>query len=411
MARVRQIFDDERIRNIAEAVDREFAKADIGSAILPGASVAITVGSRGVANIAEIIRAIVRNVKVRGGSPFVFPAMGSHGGATAEGQRAMLEGFGVTESFVDAPIRATMETKVIGQTPKGQDVHIDRFAAEADGIIVVGRVKPHTDFRGEYESGLMKMMAIGMGKQKGAEICHTEGFGRMAENVPAFGKVVLERASVLFGLAILENSFETTFRIEAVPKASIEKREPELLAEAKRLMPSILIPRFDILIVDRIGKDFSGEGADPNITGTYCTPYASGGPEVQRYVVLDLSEETHGNSLGVGMADFTTKRLFDKTDFDASYPNSLTSRLVKTVKMPMVLENDRLAIKAAIYTCIDIDPKAPRIVRIANTSHIDVIGVSETLLPELSDNRRIEVLDLPKELPFGIDGNLPGLNG
>ena len=406
MARLSQRFDGTRINDFDAAVDQAFARPGTGAAIRPGQSVAITAGSRGVANIAPILRAIVRNVRQRGGLPFIFPAMGSHGGATAEGQQAVLEGFGITEAFVGAPIRATMETRVIGHTPAGREVHIDRFAAEAGGVIVVGRVKPHTAFRGEYESGLMKMMAIGMGKQKGAEICHADGFGRMAEHVPAFGKVVLERAPILFGIAILENGYDDTCRIEALPRAEMAAREPGLLEQARKLMPQILVPRFDILVIDQIGKNLSGDGADPNISGTYCTPYASGGPEFQRYVILDLTEETHGNALGVGMADITTKRLYDKADFDESYPNSLTSRILHTIKMPIVMASDRLALQAAIYSCIGIDQAAPRIVRIANTSHIGTISVSEALLPELASDPRIAVLEPPAELCFDPAGNL-----
>jgi len=406
MAVVRQRFDGAAIGDIPAAISGEFTRPEIAAAIEPGMSIAITVGSRGLANLPIIVREIVGNVKKLGGVPFIFPAMGSHGSATADGQRAMLEGFGVTESAVGAPIRATMETVVVGQTSKGQDVHADRYAANADGIIVLGRVKPHTAFRGVYESGLMKMMAIGIGKQKGAEACHTEGFGKMAENVPAFGKVILERTNVLFGIAVLENAFDETARIEAIPKREIERREPELLKLAKALMPSILIPRFDVLIVDKIGKNFSGDGADPNITGTYCTPYASGGPEFERYVVLDISEETHGNSLGVGMADVTTKRLYDKTDFDASYPNALTSRVVATVKMPMVMESDKLAIQAALFTCVHADLRAPKIVRILNTSHLGDISISESLLHEAAGSDRMEVIEDAREFDFDASGNL-----
>ncbi len=406
MARVRQIFEASSVPDIPVAIDREFARPGVGERVRPGMRVAIAVGSRGLANLAEVVKAVVDHVQRRGGSPFIFPAMGSHGGATAEGQSAILESFGITERLVGAPIRSSMETRVIGHTCRGQDVHIDRMAADADGIIALNRVKPHTSFRGDYESGLMKMMAIGMGKQKGAEICHADGFPRMAENVPLFGRVVLEQAKVLFGIAILENAFDMTYRIEALPRAEIEKREPGLLLEAKSLMPSILIPRFDILIVDQIGKNFSGSGADPNITGTFSSPSLRRGPEFQRYVILDLSMETHGSAIGIGMADFTTKRLYDKTDFDATYPNSLTYRGPGSVKMPMVLASDRLAIQAAVFTCIDIAPDAVRIVRIPNTSHIDIISVSEAILPELKNNKLLELLEPPSYLPFDAEGNI-----
>jgi hypothetical protein len=407
MAKVRQLFPDQRLADVAGAVRRELARPGIGDRIRPAMRVAVTVGSRGIANLPAIVRAVVAGVKDRGGLPFVFPAMGSHGGATAQGQSALLEALGITEASVGAPIRSGMETVVVGHTERGQEVHLDRCAAEADGIIVLNRVKPHTAFRGDYESGLMKMMAIGMGNQKGAECCHAQGFARMAENIPRCGKVVLEQAGILFGLAVLENAFDTTCRIEAVPKAEIATREPELLREAKALMPRILIRRFDVLVVDRIGKNFSGSGADPNITGTYCT-YCAGadGPEFQRYVVLDLSEETHGSALGVGMADITTRRLFDQADFDACYPNSLTYREPRTVKMPMVMASDRLALQAAIFTCVDLGPEGPRIVRLANTAHIGEIQVSEALLPEVRETPGLELLEAPAELPFSAGGDL-----
>lgn len=406
MTAVRQLFDRDRVADIPAAVAGELAKERIAGAIVPGMRVAVTVGSRGIANIALVIREIVRNLKRLGAQPFIVPAMGSHGGATASGQVELIESYGVTEERIGAPIRATMETVVIGESKSGHPVHLDRFAAEADGIVVVGRVKPHTAFHGEYESGLMKMMAIGLGKQKGAEICHADGFGRMEERVRDFGSVVLARARILFGVAIVENAYDETALIEAIPRAEIISREPVLLAQARGLMPRIFCQDFDVLVVDRIGKNFSGDGADPNITGTYCTPFASGGPTFQRYVVLDISDETHGNSLGVGMADFTTRRLFEKTDFDASYPNALTSRVVKHVKMPMVLENDRLALQAALFTCVDLPPSGPRLVRIPNTLHLELIQISEALLPAAGADPRVEILEGPRELSFDEGGAL-----
>ena len=406
MATIRQRFEDNGIKDIPAIVAKEMARPEIASSIRPGMSVAITAGSRGIANMAAILKAIIAAVRDRGARPFVFPAMGSHGGATAEGQRLLLEGYGITERFVGAPVRATMETRVIGTTEDGYPVHVDRFAAEADGTIVVGRIKPHTAFHGTYESGLMKMMAIGMGKQKGAETCHAAGFGRFAHIVPSFGKIVLAKTNVLFGVGIVENSLDQTCKIEAIASSAIESREPELLVEARRLMPTIPFPDFDVLVVDTIGKNFSGDGADPNITGTYCTPYASGGPRIQRYVVLDVSEESHGNSLGVGMADVTTARLRGKTDYDAMYSNALTNRVLSNIRVPMVMKNDRLALQAAVFTCIDVDTLRPRIVRIPNTSHIGTLTVSEALLEEARGNPAVEILEPPKDLVFDQEGNL-----
>jgi hypothetical protein len=245
-----------------------------------------------------------------------------------------------------------------------------------------------------------------MGKQKGAETCHAAGFGKFAHIVPSFGRTVLANAKVLFGVGIVENSLDETYRIEAIPSAAIESREPELLAEARRLMPTIPFSEFDVLVVDTIGKNFSGDGADPNVTGTYCTPYASGGPRIQRYVVLDVSEESHGNSLGVGMADITTARLLGKTDYDAMYSNAVTNRVLNNIRIPLVMKNDRLALQAAVFTCIDIDIQRPRIVRISNTSHVGTLTISEALLEEARANPAVEVLGSPGDLVFDNEGNL-----
>jgi len=406
MATVRQLLDDRRLEDIPAAIAFELSRAEIARTIAPGMSVAITAGSRGIAHVDVIVRHIAEEVRRLGGEPFLVPAMGSHGGATTAGQLAILASYGITEDRVGAPIRATMETREIGRTADGLPVHIDRYAAEADGIVVAGRVKPHSSYRGPYESGLMKMMAIGLGKHRGAEICHAAGFGAFRQMIPAFGRTILARANVLFGVAILENAFDEAFRIEAVPRDAIEAREPELLEEARRLMPSIPFAEFDILVVDRIGKNFSGDGADPNITGTYATPYASGGPRFQRYVALGMSDESHGNGLGIGMADITTARLADALDFAAMYTNTLANRLPNVARIPMVLDTDRLALQAAVKCCLGIDLLRPRIVRIANTSRLDVLSISEPLLSVAAANPALEVLEGPSEMAFDRDGTL-----
>jgi hypothetical protein len=406
MARIEQKFVDNGLKDIPGTIAKEFAKPEIASSIKPGMTVAITAGSRGIANLAVIIKETVEQIKKLGGKPFIFPAMGSHGGATAEGQLEVLASYGVTEKTMGVPIKSSMETIVIGTTAEGKSVYLDKNASQADGVVVVGRVKPHTAFRGKYESGLMKMMVIGMGKQKGAESCHDEGFGKMAYYVEHFGDVHLAKSKILFGVAIVENAFDQTCKIEAVAKDKIKEREPVLLQEAKSLMPQILIPKFDILVVDQIGKNFSGDGADPNVTGTYCTPFASGGPEFQRYVILDLSDETHGNGIGLGMAEFTTKRAFDKFDFDASYPNGLTSTVVSVLRIPVVLKSDKEALQAALHVCTGIDKKKPKIVRIKNTSHIEEIMISEALMDEARRHPQIRIIEEPKDLDFDKDGNL-----
>jgi len=411
MARFAQEFEDTTIRDIPGAVLKELSKKDIAQTVKPGMSIAITAGSRGIANLAVIMKEVVAQLKKLGAKPFIFPAMGSHGGATAEGQATMLRGYGITEEAMGCPVKSSMETVVIGKTAEGKPVSIDKYASQADGIVVVARVKPHTAFRGKYESGLLKMLVIGMGKQKGAESCHDEGFGKMAYYVEKFADVILAKTKILFGIALVENSFDNTCHVEAVLPGHFKEREADLLVKAKEWMPRIYIPKFDILIVDQIGKNFSGDGADPNITASYCTPFASGGPEWQRYVILDLSDETHGNAIGIGMADFSTKRAFDKMDFDATYPNGYTATVTLGVKVPVILKNDELAIKSAIFVATGIDKAKPKIVRIKNTSHIEQISVSEALVDEAKKHPKMKLIEEPKELVFDKDGNLTDIGG
>jgi len=406
MARAAQLFEDNSIKDVRASVAGEFARPEISGIIKPGHTVAVTAGSRGIADIALILRETVDQLKKLGADPFLFPAMGSHGGATTEGQLQILKDYGITEQTMGVPIRASMETVVIGQTPKGKAVHLDKYAHEADGILVVGRIKPHSGFKNKYESGLLKMLVIGMGKQKGAESCHNEGWGKMAENIEAYADVILAKKNIFFGLAVVENSFDKICHVEAVPKSRFKEREEELLKMAKALMPRIYIPKFDVLVVDQIGKNFSGDGADPHITGAFATPYVSGGPEYQRFVILDVSKESHGNVAGIGMADFSTKRLFDKIDFDATYPNSITSTVPAVTDIPMILKNDKTAIQAAIHCSIDIDKSRPKIVRIKNSAHIEEILISEALVEEAKAHPKMRILEEPRELVFDTEGNL-----
>jgi hypothetical protein len=406
MVRICQKFPRPIIEDIAGRIYDEINKPEIKMIIKEGQKIAITVGSRGIRNIAQITKEIVKEVKSMGGEPFIVPAMGSHGGATTSGQLQVLTDLGITEEYINAPIKGSMEVKKIGETEDGKPVVIDKFAAEADGIIIIGRIKPHTAFRGKYESGLMKMMVIGLGKQKGADICHAEGFKYMADNMISFGNVILEKANILFGIAILENPYDETCKITALTKEEIPLEEPLLLERAKELMPKIMFESFDVLIVDEIGKNISGDGMDPNITATYCTPYASGGPEIQRVVILDLTKETHGNGFGIGMADITTKRVYEKTDFYSMYANAITNTVVHPTKMPMFLKNDREAIAAAIKTCNEIDRNKPKVVRIKNTLHMSEIYISEALLKEARENPDIEVLEEPRDFQFNDNGDL-----
>jgi len=405
---VKQIFPRPRIE--PEAIPSEMNEIlcceKFESQIKPGMRVAITAGSRGIANIALVTRSIVDFVKKQGGIPFIVPAMGSHGGANAEGQAEILASYSITEATMGCPIVSSMEVTKIGVNEEGMDVFIDKNAHAADGIIVVGRIKPHTCFRGPYESGLMKMMAIGLGKQYGAEVCHEAGFKNMAKYVPMFGRAIVKHANILFAVGLIENAFDETCKIAAMHADEIDAQEPLLLQEAFAHMPRIWVDACDVLIVDKIGKNYSGDGMDPNITGTFCSPYASGGLNAQRSCVLDLSDETHGNGIGIGMADATTKRVFEKLDLAAMYPNGITSTVISGVQIPMIMESDKETIQLCVKICNEIDKTAPRIVRISNSLHIEHIWLSESFYEEAKNHPNMVIESEPAEFDFDAEGNL-----
>ncbi|WP_409341154.1 lactate racemase domain-containing protein [Paenibacillus sp. MBLB4367] len=406
MVRIRQKFDDTVIEDPVAALQAELRKPGAIDTLKPGQQVAVAVGSRGVANIAALTKALIDAIKEAGAHPFIVPCMGSHGGATAEGQSEVLHHLGVSEESMGAPIRSSMDVVQIDQLPNGLPVYVDRIASEADAIVVINRVKPHTAFRGRIESGIMKMIAIGLGKQKGAEACHQLGFKYMAENVPAMAKLMLEKLPIKFGVALVENAYDETCRVEVLAADAIEEREPALLEEAKARLPKILFEQIDVLVIDYIGKNISGDGMDPNITGRYPTPYAHGGPDVSKMVVLDLTPETKGNANGVGTADFTTQRLVDQTNLDATYANGLTSTVCAPTKIATTLENQLYAIKAAVKTCNILDYTTCKLVRIQDTLHLGEIEISVNLLEEARRHPDIEILTEPYDLIFDSEGNL-----
>lgn len=406
MAKVRQNFDDSKIEHLGEAIKEKLQRDAIEQKIKPGMEIAIAVGSRGLDRLPEITATTVQFLKDLGAKPFIVPSMGSHGGATAEGQTEVLAHLGVTEESVGAEIRSSMEVIKLGELPNGLPVYLDKYASEADGIVVINRIKPHTAFRGPVESGIMKMIAIGLGKQKGAEATHQLGFKYMAENVPAMAKMMMERSPILFGVATLENAFDKVTQVEVLAAEEIEEKEPALQALAKQLLPKLFFEQLDVLVIDEIGKNISGDGMDPNITGRYPTPYAKGGPDVNKMVVLDLTHQTEGNANGVGTADFTTQRLVDQMDLEVTYANGLTSTVVAPTKIATTLPNDREAMKAAVKTCNILDFTTVKLVRIKNTLEIGEIEVSEALLEHVKQHENLEQISELAEPKFDENGNL-----
>lgn len=405
-----QEFKKDRIEpeRIPALVYEQLSRPEISRTVKPGMEIAITAGSRGVANVDVITKAIVDFCKEKGAKPFIVPAMGSHGGATPEGQLEVLAGFNITEETMGCPIRSSMETVLLGYSEYGKPVYQDKNAHEADGIILSCRIKPHNAFRGKYESGVLKMLVVGLGKQKGAESVHSDGMDNMARNIPANGRVALENSKILFAIPCVENAYDETALIEAIPTDQIFDREPELLKIASSNMPSILVGEADVLVVNEMGKNYSGTGVDPNISGTWSNDYVSGGLKVKRTCFLDLTDCSHGNANGMGLASIITARMFEKLDLNKIYMNSFTSTVLKSAMMPPVVANDREAIQACIRTANRIDRDHVRMVRIKNTLHIGEIMLSESYYEDVVNGKYpgLTAVSEPAELLFDEEGNL-----
>ncbi len=410
MFRAHQSFPAEKIEpaDIPAVVFREMGQEAFASKIQPGMDIAITAGSRGIRNVDSITRAIVDFVKSRGADPFIVPAMGSHGGATAEGQVEVLRSYNITEESMGCPIKSSMEVVELGKSTLGKTVYLDKNAFLSDGIIVSCRLKPHNAFRGKVESGPCKMMTVGLGKQKGAALVHADGMDHIAENIPDMAQVVLNSGKILFAIPCLENAYDETMKIEAIQPQNIIERESELLKLAFQNMPSLLVGEGDVLIVDWIGKNFSGSGVDPNITGTFSTPYAHGGIKVQRSAFLNLTAESHGNALGTGLASAITKKIFDAMDVEQMYANCITNTVISSSSIPIVLATDKEAIQFCITTCNRIDKTNPRIVRIPNSLHIADIMLSEAYYKDVQEGKYagLTATGGPEELLWDQEENL-----
>lgn len=408
MCDVHHRFDTTAVDDIPAAVSDQLSALNLGNTVLAGQTVAVTAGSRGIANIATILKSCIDHLRSLGAEPFVVPAMGSHGGGTVEGQREVLAGLGVTEDSVGAEIRATMETVVVAETELGIPVHFDRFAYEADHVLVVNRIKPHTRFIGPIESGLHKMMLIGLGKHAGAKVYHggilAHSFSEMIDSV---AHVVLKKCSVIGGLAILENAEDETALIEAVPPEQFATREPELLKLACKWLPTLPFDRADLLIVDRIGKNISGVGADANIVGRKYNDHAATADDIAdclRIFVRSLTEETHGNAAGIGMAEFTTQRCVDQIDHVKTRTNCITALHPEAAMIPITLPTDAEAVECALQTIGMIEPKDARIIQISDTLHLTRTRVSEAYFPLVEQNDRLEFVGEPYDFPIDQAG-------
>jgi hypothetical protein len=403
--KVRQSFRRESIRDIDRAIRDEPGWE--GLRLKPGARLAVAVGSRGIANLQRIVKSVIQILREKGAQPFIVPAMGSHGGATPEGQTALLASFGISESDVGCPIRSSMEVASLPAADGGIDLWMDRHAYAADGIVLINRIKPHTDFHGQYESGLVKMAVIGLGKERQASAIHRYGVHGLRELVPKAARTVFATGKIVLGLGIVENAYDETMRLAVWPGSEILRREPELLEVARANMPRLPSEKVDVLIVDRLGKNISGTGMDTNVIGRIRIrgepePAA---PDIKSILVADLTEESHGNATGLGLADVTTRRLFEKIDFAITAKNVVTSSFLERGKIPLVADTDAEALEFALRSAGPTTPPGARVLRIRDTLHLDTFQASAAFFEEWRGRADLEMLG-PAENLFDAKGRL-----
>lgn len=403
---LRQRFPRPRVEDVSSSVITELERAAVAEKIQPGARIAIAVGSRGVAEIACIVRTLVAALRRYGASPFIIPAMGSHGGATPEGQQEILSSLGVTEAYVDAPIISSLEVDQLGTLPNGLPVYIDRAAHQADGIIVVNRVKPHTDFTAPIESGLSKMVAIGLGKHKGALAIHSWGYSGLMQHLPEVAKFTVAHARILFGLAIVENAYDEVAEIALVQPAGIGNEQEQLLLErAREMMPRLPWDELDVLVVDQIGKNISGAGMDPNVIGRLRSGQKDSATQITNITLHDITDESHGNAIGIGNADFTTTHVLNKIDFQSIYINVITAGIIaiESGKIPLVVSTDREAVAAAIHASGKPDTSQVRLARIENTLRLEYLLANNAALQHIRADSNVEIIGSP--MPFPLKEN------
>lgn len=408
MYHISQIYENKRIENIPNVISQEFRKINLGTKIRPGMKIGITVGSRGINNIQLIIKNVVQEIKKRGGVPFILPAMGSHGGATAKGQKEMLASYGITEENIGAPIKATMDVVKIGELKNSLPVYFDKYAFHADGIIVVNRIKVHTAFKAEIESGLNKILSVGLGKQKGASLVHYLGTRGLRDYIVEFARIILDKAPILCGLGILENAYDETYKIVAANPEDFEKVDKELLRECKKILSRLPVSDIDILIVKEMGKNISGPGMDTNIIGGILEYKKEdfNPPRIKKIIVLDLTPETHGNAMGLGLAHIITRRLYQKIDLKATYANAITSTFLERVRIPLIANTDKEALDIALKTIWNLPETKPRIIIIKNTLKLDEIYVSEAIWEDIKNKDDILYKGNWEYLSFDMQENL-----
>ncbi len=406
LLKVKQKFEDKHLADISGEIKKEFYHIGLDKVIKPGMRIAITAGSRGIDRIADILKSIINEVEKVKGEPFIVTAMGSHGGATAEGQLKVLEHYGITEETMGVPIQATMDTIELGHLENGLPVHFDRIAYHADGVIVVNRVKVHTAYKGKIESGLHKMLSVGLGNHRGASLVHSLGVKGLRDYMVDFAQVILKKAPVIGGFGILENGYDQTLQIKAARPEDFYMVDSELLVECKKILPRLPVNHIDLLIVQEMGKNISGTGMDSNIIGGIKDSGDFIEPDIKRILVLDLTRETQGSALGIGLAHMITEKLYQKIDFKATYTNTITATFLERARIPMVFPTEQEAIETGLKTIGNLPGTTPRLMIIKNTLKLDGIYVSRPIWDEIKDNQNIFPIDDWEDLTFNSSGEL-----
>jgi len=404
LTRIKRRFPDNSLKYPEKEVKKELSK--FSGSVSPGNRIGIAVGSRGISNLELLVRSTVDFIRSRSAIPFIIPAMGSHGGATADGQSQLLEDYGISEKNVGAPVFSSMEVVRLNQGKSPCSVFMDKFAYESDGVILINRIKPHTDFHGKYESGLVKMAVIGLGKEKQASAVHSFGVYGLTSLIPVIAGQILSEGKIIGGISLVENSYDKTMLIKALKADEFLEEEPALLDLARNNMPALPVKKLDVLIIDKMGKEISGAGIDPNVIGRIriAGQAEPTEPEIKSIVVLDLTQGTRGNAIGMGLSDVITKRLFDKIDFPATYKNVITSSFLERGKVPVVAGSDREAFEIALRSCGYIKPGTERIIRIRNTLDLEVILASGAIVNDLKKSPGIQILDKDLDM-FPGDNN------
>lgn len=394
MYKVNQSFDSERLEDIENKVRQEIHKDIIKRKINQGQKVAVAVGSRGIKNLFLIVKTVVDELKSLGACPYIVSAMGSHGNGSEKGQREVLESYGITKENLGVEIVTTVDVVKLDKTSKGFNVYFDRSAYEADLVIPINRVKLHTDFVGDLQSGLCKMLVIGLGNHIGCSSIHEEDPDVFADILEEAANIIISKANIGFGIAILENAYDETFMIEAVPSENMVTREKELVKIARQNMPTLMIPDIDILVVEEIGKNVSGAGYDPNILGksSVLKKFVLQVPKIKRMILLDITKESHGNGIGVGMFDIITKNVYKKLDLESMYANGIACKCIEDVRIPLIADSEDEAIKVAVKVCRGLDKENLKIVKIKNTLSLQHIYVSKALLDVVKDNPRLSLV-------------------